>query len=69
MDTIPALLATPLNIPIMRKIDVFGVEMTSLQEMRFSKYLENNRIAMNTYYKEQRTEIAENWLNEEVNRY
>ena len=53
----------------MKKLDVFGIKMTSLQEMRFSKYLENNRIAMNTYYKEQRTEIAKNWLNEEVNRH
>ena len=48
----------------MKKLDVFGVKMTSLQEMKFSKYLENNRIAMNTFYKEQRTEIAKKWLND-----
>lgn len=64
MDTIPALLATPLNIFIMKKLNVFGIEMTSLQEMRFSKYLENNRIAMNTYYKEQRTQITKKWFDE-----
>jgi hypothetical protein len=46
----------------MKKLDVFGVKMTSLQEMKFSKYLDNNRIAMNTYYKEQRTEIAQEWI-------
>lgn len=44
--------------------DVFGIKMTSLEQMRFSKYLENNRIAMNTLYKEERKNITENWLNE-----
>ena len=42
--------------------DVFGIKMTSLEQMRFSKYLENNRIAMNTYHKSQRNNIAEKWL-------
>lgn len=51
----------------MKKLDVYGVEMTSLQEMKFSKYIENNRIAMNTYYKEQRKQIAKKWLNEVYN--
>lgn len=46
----------------MKKIDVFGIKMTSLQEMRFSRHLENNRIAMNTIYKNERTEIAKKWL-------
>lgn len=43
-------------------IDVYGVEMTSLQNMLFSKYIANNGIAMNTKTKEQRKEIAEYWL-------
>ena len=47
--------------------DVFGVKMTSLEQMRFSKYLENNRIAMNTKHKEERKQIAKKWLNEKVN--
>ena len=47
----------------MKTYDVYGVKMTSLEEMSFSKYLENNRIAMNTIYKEQRTKIAKDWLN------
>ena len=42
---------------------IFGVKMTSLQEMRFSKYRENNgAIAMNTISKKERFDIAKNWL-------
>lgn len=48
----------------MKTYNVYGVEMTSLEEMRFSKYLDNKRIAMNTFYKEERKKIAEDWLNE-----
>lgn len=47
----------------MKKTDVYGVKMTSLEEMRFSKHLDNKGIAMNTFYKEQRAEIAKKWLN------
>jgi len=43
---------------------IFGVKMTSLQEMRFSKYLDNNGIAMNTLSKEKRKEVAEKCLND-----
>lgn len=42
--------------------NVYGVKMTSLQEMRFSKYLDNNKIAMNTFLKGERYNIANNWL-------
>ena len=48
----------------MKTYNVYGVEMTSLEEMRFSKHLDNERIAMNTFYKEERKKIAEDWLNE-----
>ena len=47
----------------MKKTDVYGVKMTSLEEMRFSKYRENNgAIAMNTISKKERFDIAKNWL-------
>ena len=48
----------------MKTYDVFGVKMTSLEQMRFSKYLEHYRIAMNTIYKIERQQIAQNWINE-----
>lgn len=47
----------------MIKYNVYGVEMTSLEEIKFSKYRENNGIAMNTYYKDDRKNIAKYWLN------
>lgn len=46
----------------MKTYSVYGVEMTSLEEMRFYKYLDNNRIAMNTFIKEERKHIAIKWL-------
>ena len=46
----------------MKKRNVFGIELTSLQGMRFSKYLDNNRIAMNTLQPKERTEVVKNWL-------
>ena len=62
MDAIPALFAAPLNNLMMKKYNVFGVEMDSLEEMRFSKYRDNNGIAMNTLSKEQRFDISKKWL-------
>ena len=41
---------------------VYGVEMTSLEEMHFAKYLDNKGIAMNTKTKEERYSIAKGWL-------
>jgi len=41
---------------------VYGVEMTSLQELIFSKYLNNSNIAMNTKTYEERKAIANEWL-------
>ena len=45
-----------------RFYNVYGVKMTSLEEMRFSKYLDNERIAMNTFHKQERMNIAKKWL-------
>lgn len=45
----------------MKNYDVYGIKMTSLEQMAFSKYLDNNRIAMNTFEKEERKEIAKKW--------
>lgn len=45
---------------------VYGVEMTSLQEMHFSKYLSSYGIAMNTLQPSQRTELAVKWLMKEL---
>lgn len=44
--------------------NVYGVKMTSLEQMKFYKYLTNNKIAMNTFYKEERKNIAKDWLKE-----
>jgi len=41
---------------------VYGVEMTSLEEMLFGKYLSNCNIAMNTKTYEERKAIANEWL-------
>lgn len=41
---------------------VYGIEMTSLEEMCFSKYIANNGMAMNTKTKEERYLIAKDWL-------
>lgn len=43
-------------------INVYGIDMSVMQEIRFSKYLSNNSIAMNTKTKQERKEIAEKWL-------
>ena len=51
----------------MKKQIVFGVEMTSFEEMIFSKYLSNAGIAMNTFLPQKRTEITEDWLKKHRN--
>jgi penicillin V acylase-like amidase (Ntn superfamily) len=40
----------------------YGIEMTSYEDMQFSKWVNNKGIAMNTLYPHQRTEIARTWL-------
>ena len=42
---------------------VYGVKMSGLEDMIFSKYLSNNNIAMNTVSADERTRIAQEWLN------
>jgi len=46
----------------MKTYFVYGVKMTSLQELIFSKYINNCNIAMNTKTAEERQEIAKKWL-------
>ena len=54
---------TMLAVRAGKSVEVYGIEMTSLQEIMFSKYLSNNGIAMNTKTKEERTKIVLEWLN------
>lgn len=48
----------------MKVYKVFGIQLTSLELMRFNKYLDNNNIKMNTKHSEERTQIVSNWLKE-----
>jgi hypothetical protein len=43
-------------------IEVYGVQMTELENMKFSKYIVNSGVAMNTLEAEERTELATSWL-------
>jgi hypothetical protein len=45
-----------------KKKTVYGVEMTSLQEMQFAKYRDNKGIAMNTLTEIERFELTKNWV-------
>ena len=47
----------------MKKLIIYGVEMTELENMQFSKWISNNVIAMNTKTEDERYEIALAWLN------
>ena len=53
----------------MKTYIVYGVKMTSIEQMKFSKYLDNKRIAMNIFHKEERKKIAEKWINEYRNSF
>lgn len=47
----------------MKIVDVYGIEMTSIEEMKFSQYLDKSDLpAMNTLTKEERLETAKKWL-------
>lgn len=51
----------------MKKYLVYGIEMTSIQNMMFSKYVNDNNISMNTKTEKERMEITADWLkNNEV---
>lgn len=45
-----------------KTVNVYGLKMSSLEEMMFSKYIRNNGIAMNTKTKDERLAIALEWL-------
>lgn len=45
-----------------KTIDIYGVQLTTMQEMLFSKYMSNNGIAMNTKTPEERKRIVTEWL-------
>jgi len=47
----------------MKKLNVYGVELTELENMMFSKWISNNGIAMNTKTEEERKQITTDWLN------
>jgi hypothetical protein len=46
-----------------KKLNVYGVEMSEIENMMFSKYISNNSIAMNTFTEIERTRITQEWLN------
>jgi hypothetical protein len=51
----------------MKKINVYGVKMTSVQEMKFSQYLNrSDTAAMNTLTEKERFELTKKWLNNEI---
>ena len=49
----------------MKKEIVYGVEMTSIENMMFSKYLSNNSIAMCVMSEPERTEYTQLWLTDQ----
>lgn len=47
----------------MKKSNYYGVEMTSIQEMKFNQYIQRPEVpSMNTLTKEERFELASTWL-------
>lgn len=47
----------------MKTTNCYGVELTSIQEMKLSQYLQRPEVpAMNTLIKEERFELTKNWL-------
>lgn len=48
----------------MKKEIIYGVQMTSLENMMFSKWISNNGIAMNTKTEDERKQFTINWLND-----
>lgn len=52
----------------MKTTEVYGIKMSALEELIFSKYIATNGIAMNTKTKEERLIIASNWLDTQPNR-
>jgi hypothetical protein len=46
----------------MKKLNVYGIELTELENMKFSKWVSNEGIAMNTKTEEERKQITSDWL-------
>jgi hypothetical protein len=46
----------------MKKVDNYGVELTSEQDMKFAKWRSNNNISMNTKKQHERKNITLHWL-------
>ena len=47
----------------MKKVNVYGVEMTSIQEMKFSQFLnKGDTPAMNTLTEKERFDFTNEWL-------
>jgi len=50
----------------MKKLKVYEVEMSELENMMFSKYVSNNNIAMNTLAKAERTKLTQEWMDNNI---
>lgn len=52
----------------MKIVNIYGVEMTPIQEIKFSQFLnKGDAPAMNTLTKEERFEFTKKWKNENTN--
>ena len=45
-----------------KKLKVYGVVMTELENMMFSKWVSNEGIAMNTKSEDEQTKITSDWM-------
>jgi len=50
----------------MKKLKVYNVEMSELENMMFSKYVSNNNIAMSTLTEAERTRITQEWIDNNI---
>lgn len=48
-------------------INVYGVQMSQVEEMAFAKYRSNNNIAVNTMTEDERLALTLNWLEQYLN--
>jgi len=56
------------NFTIMTTYPTYGVEMTSLEQMAFFKFISNNNIAMNTKTADDRERLALEWLEDHLSK-
>jgi len=52
----------------MKKYFTYGVEMTSVEQMAFFKFISNNNIAMNTKTADERKRLALEWLEDHLSK-